>query len=303
MRWLALCLGLWAAPLGGAAAAPAPRAGIIGGSPADGATYPATGMLVSAQARGGVSVDCTATLIRPDVALTAAHCIPDGYFGGLWFSLDPDARDGINAAVAVAFAHPHPSYRRTRTDTLDLTDADDLAVLILAEPVTAVMPELLDGITDEADVHPGVALEVVGYGVTKLNQQEPSGQKTTAEVMVDRIADYELDTTVAGPQPCYGDSGGPMFTAGAGARRLVGLVSRAYGAVSTCTSGAIATRVRPYLAWIDQAASDRSSPPTDNGDCAAGRGGVGGPLALAAILVVARRRRLPPAPIRGNDGR
>jgi secreted trypsin-like serine protease len=309
MRSSGVCVRLAAACMvaSGAIAHAAPVPHIIGGDPSDAATYPATGMLIT-HAGGGTTVDCTATLIAPDVALTAAHCLPVPYFGlGLEFSLDTDARDGmIDNPINVIVAHPHPDFQPTRTDTVDLTNAADIAVLILATPIPSVVPEQIDGVLDIADVHSGMDLELVGYGLTKWNSQQPNGLKQQATVTIDRTETYEFDTTNQGAQPCYGDSGGPLFSMPGAPRRMIGLVSRAHGAITTCNSGAIVTRVEPYVNWVFQAAADRSNHTgSTGGDCSAGGGGLGLPLVVVwpAIVLWGRRRRqgLAAAAIRTND--
>lgn len=290
-----LVIGVLAAPAWGESAP-----GIVGGQPADPTSYPATGMLIR-KVSGGEVVNCTATLIAPDIALTAAHCLPLPYTGrGLEFSLDLDARNGVTDKIPVIVAHAHPDYHPERTDTLDLTNAADLAVLILETPITSVAPELIDGDLDVAEVHSGSQLDVVGYGVTKSANNVPTGLKQQAMVTIDRTEQFELNTTVAGPQPCYGDSGAPLFTIGTTPRRMIGVVSRAHGAFETCDTGAIITRLVPYAAWIAGAALDRANHYEDSGDCSAGGGGLG-LLALwpvfAALSPARRRRRaaMPPA--------
>src|SRR5215510_12829775 len=70
---------------------------IIGGDPSEPSEFLATGMLV---ARGRLI--CTATLIAPDVGLTAAHCLKTPQFGTLGFTLDTDASDGTENVFPLA---------------------------------------------------------------------------------------------------------------------------------------------------------------------------------------------------------
>jgi secreted trypsin-like serine protease len=292
---------------GTAVAGSVPAQSIVGGEPADPQRYPATGMVIR-RVPGGQFLNCTATLIAPDIAVTAAHCIPLPYPGvGLEFSLDLDGRDGFDDKIPVLFAHAHPDYRAQRTDTLELTNAADLGVLILATPITSVVPEQIDGEPDVAELRSGMQLELVGYGVTKSTSNDPSGLKQQAMVTIDRAEQFELNTTIQGPQPCYGDSGAPLFTVGTGPRRLIGVVSRAYGAITTCDSGAIVTRLVPYSDWIARAAADRDNHYDAGGDCSAGRGGLGTSLAalwpaLSALSYLRRRKGRWPDPGCGSPG-
>lgn len=276
----AAAIGLAAAAAGGACVEPplgATSRALVGGEASEPGEFDATGMLV-----GGRSMRCTATLIAPDVVLTAAHCLAVDGFGGLGFSLDRDARDGIDDIVPALIAHAHPEFDDRVEEFLDLGARHDIGVVILERPLEGVAFERLGPALDD-DVLPGAELALCGYG--RELWYGGAGLKRHAHVTVDRLGAHELGTSPVGPQPCRGDSGGPLIADRPSGRHVVGVVSRAMGASTMCDTGAIVTRVAPYLAWIEHASQQRAA-----GCAAAGGAGLLGPLAALAGLALRRRR-------------
>jgi hypothetical protein len=224
---------------------------IIGGEASDRGEYPATGALVR-----GRSYRCTATLIAPDVALTAAHCLSDDGFGELGFTLDPDLTDGIDGLVPLLVDHRHPGFRADGEELARMARRNDIGVLVLAHPIEGVPFEELD-VEGEAAALEEAELTLCAYGRDWWSTPGSAGRKRDAVVHLDRATSWELQTIGEDPQPCKGDSGGPLFASTGGRRRLVGLVSRAAGGSRMCDTGAIYTRVAPYADWIAEASLDR----------------------------------------------
>ena len=261
---------------------------IVGGDPSAPSEFPATGMLV---VRDGLM--CTATLIAPDVALTAAHCLRPPRYGGFGFTLDTDEADGTADVIPVAIYHQHPAFDDSVDKFLDLGIRNDIGIIILSRPIPEVVPEQIDrpgsGLVDA-----GSRLALCGYGRVQWDLTMPA-IKRDAEVIVDRAEDREFSTTAIDPQPCNGDSGGPLFADTPSGRQLVGVVSRAMGKSVMCDTGAIITRVAPYASWIERESRDR-----DPGGCSVG-GGAGSilpllslwPLAVLSAVRARRRRRSP----------
>jgi uncharacterized protein (TIGR03382 family) len=256
---------------------------IIGGATSGPDEFPATGMLVA-----GRGLECTATLIAPDVALTAAHCLQRPVYGDFAFSLDPDASDGTDDLIPVKLFHQHPDFDEGVDGFVDLAVRNDIAVIILERPIPGVQPELFDTPALGTEVGSGSQFAMCGYG-TDLWYTEGYAQKRDAPMVVDRTEDFEFSTMPADPQPCNGDSGAPLFADTPEGRRLVGVVSRAMGRSQMCDTGAIITRVAPYAAWITEASMDR-----ETGGCHAGGGGGSAlPLGVLWALHARRRRRSP----------
>jgi hypothetical protein len=253
---------------------------IIGGDTSGPSEFPATGMLVV-----GNRLACTATLIAPDVALTAAHCLKPPVFGSFGFSLDTDASDGIDNVIPASLTHQHPDFDDGVEPFVDLAVRNDVGVIILEQPILDVSPAQLDTPLFDTALDPGNELSMCGYGwIYWYTGTQPL--KRDAQVFVDHSLAYEFSTTPVDPQPCIGDSGAPLFINSPDGPRIVGLVSRAVGTSEMCNTGAIITRVGPYAQWIDDASRDR-----DPGCSAGGRSSILVLGALAALL--ARRRRTP----------
>lgn len=254
---------------------------IIGGGVSDPSEFPATGLLVVAE-----HPVCTATLIRPDVVLTAAHCLSDPIFGGFGFTLDTDATDGIDGIIPAAVAHQHPEFDDGVDDFTDLAIRNDVGVLVLDEPILDVEPEQIEQPADGAAIDAGAELSLCGYGRSVWHVGSYA-LKRDAQVFVDRSEPHEFSTTAVDPQPCNGDSGGPLFAETANGRRIVGVVSRAVGRSMMCDTGAIITRIGPYNDWIYLASHDHNT-----GGCTTGRGGGAAlPVGLIWLASALRRRR------------
>ncbi len=133
---------------------------------------------------------CTATLVAPDVAITASHCL--GYRSATrrgrydTFRIDDPAGDSHSYTV-----------ERYRSFGREL-GANDIALLGLAQmvPPEVALPAPIAADTP-AD---GTTLSVWGYGCTRIGGGL-DGQKRFAEFEQGRTA-YHL---------CPGDSGGPVF--------------------------------------------------------------------------------------------
>src|SRR4051812_38285410 len=96
------------------------RQGIITGQQSDPGEFPATGQVVI-----GDTLICTATLIAPDVALTAAHCLEKPIFGSYGFTLDTDSSDGVDDVIPSSVWHQHPGFDNSVEKFLDLAIRND----------------------------------------------------------------------------------------------------------------------------------------------------------------------------------
>ena len=252
---------------------------IVGGEKSGPSEFLATGMLT---ARG--QLVCTATLIAPDVALTAAHCLREPAFGSFGFTLDTDESDGTQGVVPVMMFHQHPDFNDGVDEFVDLSARNDVGVIILEQPILDVVPEELDKAAYDTPLAPGSELALCGYGRPDW-YIGTAALKRDAKVIIDRTDYFEFSTMADGPQPCNGDSGAPLLVDTPNGRRLVGIVSRAMGRSMMCDTGAIVTRISQYAAWIAKASKDR-----DRGLCSTGGGSSFAPLVVVALLLRRRRR-------------
>jgi len=224
---------------------------IVGGSPSPSSQDDVVLLLTEITDTQGTYVEnCTATLVAPNLILTARHCISptpsgtfvcnaDGSATGAAGTYGPDALP-LNSLVFVGPNAPaafNPSTAQAHGTTYFHDSATavcnaDVALVEITPPITTapIAPlALADTVTQ------GESVTVVGWGATE-DADLPSSRVQRAGVTVvmvgpgattsgGALGDREF---IASESVCSGDSGGPAFDS-SGA--LVGVVSR--GPVNT----------------------------------------------------------------------
>ena len=200
---------------------------------------------------GTILNSCTVTLIEPDVALTAGHCVASSAQNGQppWLravaTFDRDNSLDESKWIDFAGTAVHPTMPHCMGPCSgDGGDpgVQDTGLIFLASPVPGITPSKLA---------PRNALEVVerlqhifnfnapmafaGYGTTNYNggQFEHSNSRRIGIFTFVQIQDQQWASWEKGPSGgCYGDSGGPIFVYGGWQQRIVATIS---DAGDTCT--------------------------------------------------------------------
>jgi hypothetical protein len=184
------------------------------------------------------TIGCTASVIGPHTAITAAHCLAGRDPRGLRAMFGSSLADGT--FVAIADARLHPAFDGT-------SFAHDVAMLTLREP-SPVPPLALDMRTIDASLV-DTTFTVVGFGTTAAASSD-GGAKRVGTARISDVLPEELTAVPDPSQPCRGDSGGPALLS---PDAVAAVVSRGDTA---CSDHAIYARidvaraalVDPYLA-------------------------------------------------------
>jgi hypothetical protein len=225
---------LLAATVVAALAVAAPARAIYHGAPVPPAEAPWSVALT------GRSLACGGALIAPDRVLTAAHCVQGAnpaklrvrLGGGRW----PASRKLAWRGAFFPKTYKIEPSPVAPDEPMRAATRDDIAIIVLDEPVTDVAP--LPLATDAAQ--PGEAARTVGRGRTgpppagtteaprAADQQvlDPSAcAKAYTSLFVATAHLCTQDATPAGAQACSGDSGSPVLVQRAGAPAVAGVVS------------------------------------------------------------------------------
>lgn len=208
-----------------------PLSYITGGTPAAAGQYPFFGLTDYRASDGFV---CGATVIWPDIMVTAAHC--QGAFLNVKMFIGTTLNTGADAlTTAVTLKEiPHPKYKKAADNSYDVM------VLQLDRTVGLADNQIPAWNTDPSvPAESGAAVTVIGFGrlstdnrTTPFTLQQSVDFKTST-ACENFFNEYKSDImmcaggTGSASQACFGDSGGPlMVQEGEGAVPvLVGVVS------------------------------------------------------------------------------
>lgn len=197
-------------------------AAITFGEP-DGDQHPNVGVLVLQFSDGSQALFCSGTLIAPQVFLTAAHCT--NYLNAIglpphdvWVSFDSVVDE--TATLYRGTYHHNPNFGGPRSDR------NDVAVVVLDEPVAGITPAqlptagLLDEMKQAGTLKPQL-FTTVGYGTVR--NDKTGGPRSLTDNNERRHAvqgflslqpawiQLSMNPATGDGGTCYGDSGGPHF--------------------------------------------------------------------------------------------
>jgi len=198
---------------------------------------------------------CTASLVAPDLAVTAAHCVTNpGHVPvtglGLIFNTDVKKADA-SSIRRIDHALVPAEWRAGGTAS---RNTFDVALVHFAGGLpTGYQPS--DLLPRDQSFSVGEKVELAGYGITNARTNAGAGRlrKTTVAVLNPQFSATEVSFDQSqGGGACHGDSGGPAFIVKKSHPYLFGITSRGTG---NCDQDVIYTKIASYWDWFHQAAS------------------------------------------------
>jgi secreted trypsin-like serine protease len=232
------------------------QADIVGGDDVAGSDPLARSTVALYKKTSSGGMLCTATLIKKDIALTAAHCVERGVNGMVVVfgeSIDSEDRD----VVRVAEAEVAREWNETH---LGGEDAGDIALVRIEGklPKGYRVAHLLPA---SVKLQKGDKVILAGYGISNAILKTGAGKLRKAAVTVEKPSFGKTEILLdqrKGSGACHGDSGGPAFVEHDGKIYLMGVTSRGYPATAPddCRHEVVYTKVDAYRSWIKETAKE-----------------------------------------------
>ncbi len=230
--------------------------GIIGGmSTAD---WPAVGAYLIDGGYGGM---CTATLVHPEVLLTAAHCTDTSGSDDMFYVGSNVNNATWNDIYTISSAIEHPSYNPNSYHP------HDIAVLLLDDPIHSI--DIIPVNTTSFDNSwVGKWFHYVGFGSDSHYGGSGSGIKRETDIQVYEYYNYEYIHYTVGTNTCSGDSGGPGMVEIDGDWYVAGVNSSVFSqSGDPCTNGGgYEMRADAELNFLDDYFDPYETAPPDDDD-------------------------------------
>jgi len=189
----------------------------------DGDNHPNVGAMIVLEPDGVKYLYCSGTLIAPEVFLTAAHCTAAAAAYGaapndVFVTFDPVWNESATLHRGTYYLNPNYGH--------DMHDLNDVAVIILDEPIENIEPATLPpaGLLTDMKMDKelkGQQFVTVGYGTLRDDKTGGPhalgdyGERYFAEQTFLALKPYWLEISMnpstGSGGTCYGDSGGPHF--------------------------------------------------------------------------------------------
>jgi V8-like Glu-specific endopeptidase len=235
---------------------------IIGGTITEPGQYPYFATLVGSRI-------CGATLIHPDILLSAGHC-QRAFAAEPMVFVGAHEVDGMHVTAAatriIVRQYPYPDINFTSWE-------NDLTLFQVDHPVNSLPPVQLN--SDPEAPSPNSTLTVIGFGITQTGSlstflrevdvypvdSDTCIRQYTEATIIDPATMLCAGDPSPGHDSCQGDSGGPLLDTATGEQ--VGIVSSGIGCGDPDFPG-VYTRVSAYTNWIHDRICELSAvPPAD----------------------------------------
>jgi Trypsin len=194
---------------------------------------------------GGGASFCTASVIAPDVVLTAAHCVSNLSNTRVFFR----GGDGQLVLFDVASIAVHPEFRPKigRKHLISI----DLALLRLARPLPPAFKPI--ELMDSGPVATGQPFRMAGFGRADESVSGTSGVLRAGILVASTpkspVLVWLTDPDGTGLGGCTGDSGAPVLAIGRPALVAVAIRAKGYNGHS-CGAMTEAVLIGPQMPWV-----------------------------------------------------